>query len=175
MITPQINMKIERRNKEKQQNIRHPPCLASYYFNQCNPTRNLNLQPLNIFKLFFRKMGNKLYFHVFFFIYFASTADSVSQAKKIVSNGNTKSVNSNESQPHLASNQAIVCYDYTGQVFLISPLLSFGKNEITLFLGWWPISYNRRGGRIVEARLWQQDWVLLLWRLLDSLWWRQFQ
>ena len=136
MITPQINMKIERRNKEKQQNIRHPPCLASYYFNQCNPTRNLNLQPLNIFKLFFRKMGNKLYFHVFFFIYFASTADSVSQAKKIVSNGNTKSVNSNESQPHLASNQAIVCYDYTGQVFLISPLLSFGKNEINLFLGW---------------------------------------
>ena len=92
-------------------------------------------------------MGTKLYSHVIFLIYFASTADSVSQAKKIVSNRNTKSVNSNESQPHLASNQAIVCYDYTGQVFLISPLLSFGKKWdnslfrlVTNFVQqtWWP-------------------------------------
>ena len=71
-------------------------------------------------------MGKKLYFHVIFLICFASTADSVSQAKKIVSNGNINSVNPNESQPSLAINQAIVCYDYTGQVFLIS-FLVIGK------------------------------------------------
>ena len=69
----------------------------------------------------FQKMGLKLYFHVTVLIYFASTtATSVSKTNKIASNNNTKSDNPNENEPHLTNSQAIVCYDYTGQVPAIS-------------------------------------------------------
>ena len=69
----------------------------------------------------FQKMRLKLYFHVTFLLYFASTAAvSVSKTNKIASNKNTKSENPNENEPHLTNSQAIVCYDYTGQVPAIS-------------------------------------------------------
>ena len=65
----------------------------------------------------FQKMRLKLYFHVTFLLYFASTtAASVSKTNKKASNKNTKSDNPNENEPHLTNSQAIVCYDYTGQV-----------------------------------------------------------
>ena len=121
------------------------------------------------------KMRMKLHFQVFFLVYFSSTV-AHSQGKKKAGDGNAKSVNLNE----VANSQAIVCYDYTEQVsfschFEEYKYIWYIYEANILFLDRWPISGKWCSGGIVEARLWQQDWILLLWRLLDSLCQRQLQ
>jgi len=61
-----------------------------------------------------RIMGTKLDLHVFVLIYFVGSTAADSRGKKLASNGTRKPVNPNENLA-VASNQAIVCYDYTGQ------------------------------------------------------------
>ena len=78
-------------------------------------------------------MGTKLDFHVFFLVFFAFTAGHWTQGEKIARDG--KLVNPNEDQIQLASNyQAIVCYQYTGQVcLLILFACNLGKSDILYF------------------------------------------
>ena len=64
-------------------------------------------------------MWTKLDFPVFFLMYFASAVAHFKGEKTSI---DEKSVVPNEDKIHLALNndQTIVCYDYTGQVSLIS-------------------------------------------------------
>ena len=90
------------------------PCRFVLCFNSINTNKSA-LFPLLKFliaTLFAEdKMRMKLHFQVFFLVYFSSTV-AHSQGKKKAGDGNAKSVNLNE----VANSQAIVCYDYTGQV-----------------------------------------------------------